>query len=152
MHIPTNLRRRFHADVIYMRKTGARYMSRWLAYFSPQRDWTIRLHKFWRGDDLRAPHDHPFDFWTFPLTSYVEDVYELACGPQGSGQWEWAITRRVVKAFRWHCRPAEFRHIVIGRADGSTKPFYTLCIARFRHRRWGFWTTPTNFIYHRDYD
>jgi hypothetical protein len=145
MTTPKTSRRRLYTDTIHMRRTGERYMSRWLAYLTPARDWSLRLHKFWRGDDLRAPHDHPFDFWTFPLTSYVEDVYSRGLWPG------WIIKRRTVKAFRWHYRPASFKHIVIGRADGKTIPFFTICVARERERRWGFWTTPTTFVPWREY-
>src|SRR5690606_1737979 len=35
---------------------------------------TLRLHTFWSGDEDAAPHDHPFDFWTWPLADYVETV------------------------------------------------------------------------------
>lgn len=34
----------------------------------------LRLHIFHRGDQDPDCHDHPWDFWTFPLTSYVEEV------------------------------------------------------------------------------
>ena len=36
------------------------------------------IHFFNRGDMDRHPHDHPWDFWTFPLTTYYEEVWEIA--------------------------------------------------------------------------
>lgn len=36
----------------------------------------LRLHIFYRGDLDPDCHDHPWDFWTFPLTPYVEEVVE----------------------------------------------------------------------------
>lgn len=70
-----------------------------------------RLHVFHRGDSDPDPHDHPWAFATFPLTSYVEEVTE----PAGNG---WATRREVVRAFRLHRRPATYLHRVIGRWAG----------------------------------
>lgn len=44
----------------------------------------LRLHIFHRGDQDPDCHDHPWDFWTFPLTPYVEEVAE----PTGWGEYE----------------------------------------------------------------
>ena len=67
----------------------------------------LRLHIFYRGD-ADDPHDHPWDFKTFPLTSYVEEIF--------FGQGE--SSKRVVPAWRWSYRRAEFRHRVLGRYSG----------------------------------
>src|SRR5580692_11012239 len=55
------------------RDSAEPYLDRYILYFWPI---TLRLHRFWRGDDDRAPHDHPWWFITIPFTSYVEAVYE----------------------------------------------------------------------------
>ena len=35
---------------------------------TPKTRWgQLYLHIFHRGDQDRCPHDHPWDFWTFPL-------------------------------------------------------------------------------------
>lgn len=115
-----------------------KYLDRWIIYFG----WgTLRLHKFWRGDDVRASHTHPWKFWTFPLTTYEEDVYHRGT---------WMRTKRVQR-FRWHARSADFEHIVMGRADWNGKPFYTLVITGDRTNKWGFYPRPGEFIYWRDY-
>lgn len=112
---------------------GAKYLERWLLYV-----WggTVRLHKFWKGDDDRAPHDHPWWFVTFPFHTYEEKVAE------GS-----VMMHRTVKAFRFHYRPATYRHIVVGAA----KPFFTLCISGQRSRDWGFWPSDKQFVYWRNW-
>lgn len=101
----------------------------------------LRLHVFHRGDGDDM-HDHPADFWTFPLVSYVEEIEH----PWSGGH----TLRRVVRAFRLHRRKAEFLHKVLGRWDG--KPFgrgepgwdagqiATLVWWGRKRREWGFWT------------
>lgn len=70
----------------------------------------LRLHIMHRGDADQDLHDHPADFVTFPLTSYVEEYLD------DNGE---RLTR-VVKAFRWHVRKAEFAHRIVGRWTGET--------------------------------
>jgi len=72
----------------------------------------LRLHIFHRGDADPDPHDHPWDFWTFPLTSYVEEV--VGWHPDRR-----FVFRQVVKAFQLHYRPAEHTHRVLGRVGKS---------------------------------
>lgn len=94
----------------------------------------LRLHIFHRGDNDPDPHDHPWNFWTFPLTSYVEEVINPiaveAVTDRGSiwigeahrlAGWSEHIIRyrQVVPAWRWTYRPATHTHRVIGRYDGS---------------------------------
>lgn len=91
----------------------------------------LRLHIFHRGDQDEDCHDHPWDFWTFPLTPYVEQVATAkATLPDtddlddpawlGDVPDEKMITRtsQVVPAWRWTFRPAEHCHRVLGRAAG----------------------------------
>lgn len=84
----------------------------------------LRLHIFYRGDNDPDPHDHPWDFWTFPLTPYVEEVTTpdgkgmsymeaLFCGPRN-----YKLRRQVVPAWRWSFRPATHTHRVIGALAG----------------------------------
>lgn len=95
----------------------------------------LRLHIFHRADEDPDWHDHPWGFWTFPLTSYVEEVVSSVV-PEcvNAGMSEWIVhddignafhssdlqyvRRRVVRAFRLHYRPAEFTHKIVGRFDG----------------------------------
>lgn len=83
----------------------------------------LRLHIFHRGDADPDPHDHPWDFWTFPLTAYVEEVTDpdiafygregIPVVPTGP-----VVRRHVVPAFRWSFRRADHTHRVLGRFGG----------------------------------
>lgn len=85
---------------------GAPYMTRiWIG--------RLRLHIFHRGDLDEDCHDHPWDFWTFPFTSYVEEVAE----PEMTG---FAKRRQIVRAWRWTFRPATHTHRVLGAWSGLT--------------------------------
>lgn len=75
----------------------------------------LRLHVFHRGDADPDCHDHPWDFWTFPLTAYVEEV---ALPDRFSAAGAFVRHRQVVHAFRLHFRPAEHTHRVLGRYAG----------------------------------
>ena len=97
----------------------------------------LRLHIFWRGDGDPDWHDHPADFWTFPLVSYVEEYPGDMCFPQ----------RRIVEAFRLHRRKAEFAHRVLGawghaygkgRPLTDERPIVTLVWWGRKRREWGF--------------
>lgn len=72
----------------------------------------LRLHIFHRGDADPDCHDHPWDFWTFPLTPYVEEVVDLVVGQEPVRR------RQVVSAWRWTFRPATHCHRVLGRYEG----------------------------------
>ena len=72
----------------------------------------LRLHVFYRGDNDPDCHDHPWAFWTFPLTSYVEEVAKR----DGGGGF--FLHRQIVRAFRVSYRPATHCHRVLGRYAG----------------------------------
>lgn len=116
------------------------YLERWIVYLG---GFTLRLHKFWRGDDDRAPHDHPWWFITFPLKTYMEMI-PLPPNPAGI-----AMIGRRVEAFRFHFRPATYRHSV--KMEPGAKPFFTFVISGQRSRSWGFWPTPNTFVYYKDW-
>ena len=67
----------------------------------------LRLHIFHRGDEDAYPHTHPWSFWTFPLTSYLEEVFDPCTGER---------TLNLVKAWRLHRRPIIYAHRLLGRA------------------------------------
>lgn len=115
------------------------YLDRWLGYLFNKG--TVRLHKFWRGDDDRASHTHPWWFITFPFADYVEEVFE-----QGVSK-----GFNVVKAWRFHYRPAQYEHIVKGRTYGDTRPFWTFVISGPKSNEWGFYPEPGIFVNHRNY-
>lgn len=102
----------------------------------------LKVHLFHRGDMEKAWHDHPADFWTFPLTSYVEQPFDTETKlPQ---------PYRLVRRFRLHKRKAEFAHRLIGKAVGPhgidiNGRIWTLVFEKHNHRRWGFWTGHRGF-------
>lgn len=128
-----------------------KYLERWIVYFGLG---TLRLHKFYRGDDDRASHTHPWWFITFPLRPYRERVYSKGRH----------VETRVVEAWRPHFRPANFEHIVIdsvrveqhpllsrGAWTHDPRPFYTIVLTGHRVNAWGFYPKPEQFIYWRNY-
>lgn len=120
---------------------GAPYLRRWIIYFS---GCTLRLHKFYRGDDDRAPHDHPWWFVTIPLRGYWESVV------RGSVQMvEW------VCPFWPHFRSAQYKHIVLGtHFDGvwsTPTPVYTIVITGRKEQSWGFWPGLHTFVPWREW-
>ncbi len=109
----------------------------------------FRIHIFWRGDRDPDMHDHPADFWTFPLVSYVERFWDDDAR---------TYARRVVKAFWPHHRRAEFAHLVLGAwagtysvhdcgfmPDTDARPIVTLGWWGKKRREWGF-HTPSGWV------
>lgn len=126
------------ANTIYLTRVHLTPMTRWGRLY---------LHIFHRGDADRDPHDHPFDFWTFPLTSYWEKVMDN----------EGELIVNKVRRWRWTKREAEHAHRVVGPIRGfprklkhneqgklvGAKPlkqsFVTIVWRGPTFRRWGFW-------------
>lgn len=129
-----------------VRLNGEPYLTRYILKLFGR---TLRLHKFWRGDDERAFHDHPWPFWTFPLKSYWESV-------PVSGHPGWRDAKHV-RAFRLHRRPSAYQHIVLGPDVGGFvvltgyKPFWTIVFTGKYERSWGFWPTPDRFVPWREW-
>lgn len=113
----------------------------------------LRLHILHRGDADPDPHDHPWNFWTFPLTSYVEEVVDpavtkaMAENDLYDGHWEGgsrALTEfHVVGAFRLHHRPATHTHRVIARyswlkGHATDGKIVTIVWRGKGSRKWGF--------------
>lgn len=106
----------------------------------------LRFHWFHRGDGCDSVHDHPFDFWTFPLWGYWE--YECLL------DWNdepivFPVLSRYVAPFCLHDRKAEHTHRVRGRVtksgqETSRSPwykrwFFTIVWAGKRRRSWNFY-------------
>ena len=101
----------------------------------------LRLHIFHRPDNDPDCHDHPWDFWTFPLTPYVEEVVETLAGG------ERVRSVQTVPAFRLSYRPAEHCHRVLGRrvlpeltlpVFNDKLPIVTIVWRGSSRRSWGF--------------
>lgn len=95
----------------------------------------VRVHRFWRGDNDRVSHTHPWAFWTFPLTSYTEVTYKHGFPEE----------IRIVRAFQLQRRGADFEHRVLGRTDGLKCPFWTIVFAGGRTQQWGFYNLSGRF-------
>lgn len=149
------------------------YLTRW-------RWGRLAVHVFHRGDNDPDMHDHPADFWTFPLVGYYEELPRVV--PAGKSEW-WCgvrytegqryIRHRLVDPFRWHFRPAETQHRVLfpQRADAgffitntmygiqpwaqakqALWPIVTVVWWGRSRRPWGFWTRESGeFIPWRQY-
>jgi hypothetical protein len=112
----------------------------------------LRLHIFHRPDQDPDCHDHPWGFWTFPLTSYIEEV----AVPDIRTRKSFRTFRQFVPAWQWTYRPATHCHRVLGRWSGfgeqdeiRTMRFYpdlepipgtivTLVWRERESREWGF--------------
>jgi hypothetical protein len=117
-----------------IRVNGRPYLGRWILYVGNR---TLRLHRFYRGDDDRAPHDHPWPFWTFPLCSGYDEI--VARGN--------VLVHERVKGWRWNFRPSSYRHIVID----PPEPFYTIVVTGCKDRGWGFWPGSETFVPWREW-
>ena len=95
-----------------------RYLERWVLWCGA----SLRLHKFHKGDDDRASHDHPWWFLSLPLRSYLE----LTPG----------CPSKKIKAYRLHFRGSGHRHIV---KLLSADPVWTVILTGRKKREWGFW-------------
>lgn len=140
--------RRFGFEKSEVVHHGDKYLTRWILYFGFG---TLRLHKFWRGDDDRAPHTHPWWFITFPLRSYAE--WYFLRGHR--------IGLQVVKRFRFYFRDADYEHIVVcpvktedGRNWFNAYPdrvIYTIVLTGERTNGWGFYPEPDKFVPWREF-
>lgn len=101
---------------------GRHYMRRW-------RVGRLCLHIIYQGDPDPDAHDHPWDFWTFPLVPYVERVVSPAVTMQLHADREVhdrtiippsdkTVRVELVPAFKISKRPAEHTHRIIGRWNG----------------------------------
>lgn len=100
------------------------YLTRTILWIGP---WSLRYHVFWRSDEERALHDHPWAFLTFPLNTYREEYM-----PPFADQ----SLFRDVKRFRFHYRHWGFIHRVI---VPSNKPARTFVWTFRKRSSWGFW-------------
>ena len=132
------LGRRWGVDISTVYVGTERYLDRWILYIN---GYTLRLHRFWRGDDDRASHTHPWWFVTFPLTRYVERRFV-------HGQHS---RRHVVAAWRPHYRAPNFEHYVMG---APKTPWWTIVLTGPKRDTWGFYPfdKPGIFVKWTEYD
>lgn len=118
-------------------------MMRWRLLQTPL--FGIYLHFIYREDLDRAPHDHPWSFWSLVLRgSYIEDyrpdvrvVNKLMDG-------------REHKCLSWHHMPLGAAHQIVWVEDRTV----TLCLVGRKQRNWGFYDTDEQanaiFVDYRD--
>lgn len=94
------------------------YVRRWILEC---RWFSVRLHHWLDSDDLRNPHDHAWDFWSFVLKGQVWDQDERG---QRTLRKRWSLTK-----FN-----AEHRHSVY-----VEDPAWTLIVTGPVRRQWGYW-------------
>ena len=136
-------------STVYIR--GEKYLLRYIAYLGPI---GLRLHKFYRGDDDRASHTHPWPFITFPFAPYRERRFEEGVE---------ILEPFYVKAFRFHYRSATHEHIVVGGVKPfehtpgiicqahDPRPFWTFVITGPIVQTWGFYPKPGKFVPWQEY-
>lgn len=103
------------------------YLIRWVCDF---KFFSLRIHH-WRGsDDLRHPHDHPWNFWSILLWGQLSDRAPADGESYKNGYVD--TPRR-----RW--RPEYFfachRHSVVLHSRSA----WTLPLTGPAYRAWGFW-------------
>lgn len=116
----------FGKKVIYD-KDGEKYLTRF--YLVPKNNtFNVYLHWFHKGDDDRAPHDHPWHSWSVLLWgSMVEEIYDEFTGETD--------VRTIWPCYVYRRTPVHNHiiHLVSRRA-------LTLFVTGRRTREWGFWT------------
>jgi hypothetical protein len=106
------------------------YLRRWAIGVG---GYSIRLHHWYRSDDKRNPHDHPWWFLTLVLKgSYDDWSYPLVDGVP-----DLSIPYKVdpLRPGSIRFRPAHHAHSVAVAPGGC----WTLMVTGKKSRRWGFW-------------
>lgn len=103
------------------------YLHRW--WLTPRDEQAgVYLHQFWRSDDDRALHDHPYESTSIILEGqYIE---HLAHGVAELRQRGWVGSRSATEAHRIE---------LLNDAKGRPLPVTTLFLHGPRVREWGFY-------------
>ena len=114
----------------YLGEKTAPYLRRWVIDFGR---FSIRLHHWLASDDLRAPHDHAWDFTSILLAGSLIDRT-----PGASGGYSHAEPVTDTPRTRWSLTryDAAHRHSVVVGPAGA----WTLLLCGPEKREWGFWT------------
>jgi hypothetical protein len=121
--IDTDLKRWFGNFIERVSKDGDTFFYK--VRLTPMTRWgQLRFHWFKQADTDRYPHNHPADFWTFPLTSYMERCWPNPNVNDGHNH--------MVRAWRWHRRSSDYTHVVLS-------PFMSFIWWKPEVREWGFY-------------
>ncbi len=104
------------------------YLTRWVLDFGR---FSIRLHHWHASDDLRAPHDHAWNFISILLAGSMLDRTPGSSGGY-TGEPPTDTPRRWLRLDRFK---AEHRHSVVVGPKGA----WTLLLTGPIRREWGFW-------------
>lgn len=81
---------------------------------------SLRIHCFHRPDEDAETHSHPWDFWTFPLVGYYEEVLQWNTAEhsfwykgENIAPGQAFVGREYVRPFRWHKRSASHSHRIL---------------------------------------
>lgn len=115
------------------------YLKRW--YLIPKNDiLNIYLHRFFRSDDDRALHDHPW----FSIGMILDGEYDEVM-PRDQKRYRDGTDRSEISVRRKRFRPVFRRasHVhriaLLDGADGKPEQVLTIFITGPKRRRWGFW-------------
>lgn len=102
----------------------------------------LRFHCFHRGDEDEETHSHPWDFWTFPLVGYYEEVVTcnesdriIYYGREKVLPWCFYLRTEFVQPFRWHKRRADHSHRILYSARDICGMDIKVYKPGFRHAR-----------------
>ena len=108
------------------RSTGEKYLTRYKLLYIPILGWKVWLHHIHIADESPDLHDHPWWFWSMPLTGGYFEFY----GDPYKKQWRECRPWRLY----WHDR--FYRHTIFSLVGRSA---WTLVLRGPVVRRWGFW-------------
>lgn len=95
---------------------------------------SIRVHQWWRSDDKRAPHSHPWWFTTFVVKGGYEDWSYPERTRQGAPRLEAKIVDRLN---RWSVRYRAAHHVHSVSVDPGG--CWTILVTGSDRQAWGFW-------------
>lgn len=106
---------------------GEPYLTRYKLLWIPILGWKVWLHHIHRSDESSDLHDHPWWFWSIPLTE--------------GGYWEhygdpYKRERRHCERGRLYWHDRFFRHTIFNIPRNDV---WTLVLRGPTVRRWGFW-------------
>ena len=102
---------------------GCPYVIRWVFIFF---GYSIRIHHWFKSDDLRYQHCHAWDFITFVLKGYYTDISD-------DGE-------EIMSTYKLKYRKAEHKHCV--KVDAEC---WTILFTGRPKRNWGFWVNNKMF-------
>lgn len=103
---------------------GELYLRR---YFLIKTKWFgLFIHRIYKADDNRFPHDHPFNFWSFVLRGwYLERRYSVRGKKLIEFRNTWSLAKR---------KDSDIHEISVVSND-----LLTLMFIRHTNKNWGFW-------------